>query len=167
MNISMAAMASQSSNVFRVVDLSLDSPVSPPRSPGGFQSGCAFLRLISSSDRFGTSLAKIRIKKCQIFTSRARSTTGDYVFTGVCLLTGGGGYPVQGTYPQSKVLTPLPPARSGWGEGYPKVPTPLARSGRRGGTPRYITPPPHRGQGLATRRVVCLLRSRRIFLFRV
>ena len=57
-NITMAAMASQSSNVFRVLDLSLGSSVSPSRSPGGFQSGCSFLCLISS-DRFGTVLAEI------------------------------------------------------------------------------------------------------------
>ena len=33
--------------------------------------------------------------RTSIFTDRVRSTTEDYVFTGVCLLTPGGGYPAQ------------------------------------------------------------------------
>ena len=50
----------------------------------------------------------------------------------------------------------FPPVGSGWGEGYSKVPTPQ---------PRYLPPPPPH-QGLAIRRAVCLLRSRRrTFLF--
>ena len=50
-------------------------------------------------------------------TNRVRSTKEGYVFTGVCLLMGGGGVP-QGTYPLGQVLT---------GEG---------------GTPRYLPPWP-------------------------
>ena len=76
---------------------------------------------------------------------------------------GGGTYPGQvqiGGYP--KVPTPPPPARSGRGRRYPKVPTPPtpARSGWEDGYPKVLAPP-HPGQGLATGRAVCLLRSRR------
>ena len=158
-------MVSQSSNVFRVVDLSLDSPVSPLWSPGGFQSGCAFLRLISSSDRFGTSLANIRSKKCQIFTARVRTMTGVYVFTGFCLLTEGRGVP-QGPYSPRPRYLPLRSGQDGGGVPPRYLPLLLARSGRREGVPQGTYPPS--AQGLATRRAVYLLRSRRrTFLFRV
>ena len=41
-----------------------------------------------------------------IFTARVRSTTGGCVFTGVCLLTQGGGYPKVG--PPGQGRYPLP-----------------------------------------------------------
>ena len=75
-----------------------------------------------------------------------------------------------------KVPTPqpryLPPGQVRMGEGYPKVPTPTAKvptpwpgQDRGEGVPQgtYLPTP---SQGLATRRAVCLLRSRRrTFLF--
>ena len=78
--------------------------------------------------------------------------------------------PGQGTYP------PPPPSRSGWGEGVPqgtyppppaKVPTPYPRSGWGRGYPKV--PPLHQDRtayGVPdTLRSVCLLGSRRTFLF--
>ena len=74
-----------------------------------------------------------------IATDRVRSTTEGYVFTGVCLLTGGGGRGTQGTYL---------PGTDGWGRGYPDIPAPqgtypLGQVPTRGrGTPRYLPPSP-------------------------
>ena len=65
-----------------------------------------------------------------VITTRVRSTTGGYVFTGVSLLTQGEGVP-QGRYPSVQGRYP-PLSRSG-GREYPKVGTPLAKVG---------TPPP-------------------------
>ena len=90
-----------------------------------------------------------------IFTYRVRSTTEGYVFTGVCLLRGGGGgespgqVPMGGggtpRYPLAKVPTPLP-TRSWQGEGVPQgtyppgqgtyPPQPGPDGGR--GYPRYL-----------------------------
>ena len=50
-----------------------------------------------------------------IFTAGVRSTTGSYVFTGVCMSTPGRGYPIPakvGT-PAAKVGTPSPLAKVG------------------------------------------------------
>ena len=97
----------------------------------------------------------------------------------------GRGYPKVPT-PWPRHLHPLGQVRMGEGMGYSKVPTPWPRylplsqgiyplgqvrvGG--GGIPRYLPPPPAKvptpspSQGLPTRRVVCLLRSRRrTFLF--
>ena len=57
------------------------------------------------------------------FTARVRSTTGGYVFTGVCLSNFQGGYPIQLTGGVSH-------SRSGWGG----VPHPAE-----GCTPSYLT----------------------------
>ena len=100
-----------------------------------------------------------------------------------------GGYPIQprtGEY--THPVMGIPPSKAEWGyplskagQGYPRpvvgvapvqnwmgvTPHPKAGSGypiQRGGTPtRYLTPPPT--PRLATRRAVCLLRSRRTSLF--
>ena len=99
-----------------------------------------------------------------LFTTRIRRMEeGNSFRVLVCPQGGRGGtYPglVQGTYPLPPAKVPTPPIRSGWREGVPQgtYPHPPARSGW--GVPQgTYTPPPH--QVLATRRVVCLLRSRR------
>ena len=82
-------------------------------------------KLSNVGPRKEDDLQKVTLSS-HIFTDRVRSTTEGYVFTGVCLLTGGGGYPSQvpmgGGVPQGA----YPPARSRWG-GYPKVLTPPAK----------------------------------------
>ena len=89
------------------------------------------------------------------FTDRVRSTTEGYVFTGVCLLTGG--YPSQvptGYRGYLKVPTPppsqgtYPSARPDGGGGTPryllaKVPTPSTRSDGGRGTPTKVPTLPH------------------------
>ena len=99
------------------------------------------------------SLCSVSSSNVAIITDRVRSTTEGYVFTGVCLLTGGRGvYPSQVLMGEGVSQGTYPLARSRWGEGegvpqgtyHPtaKVPTPLARS--RWGVPQGTYPP---GQG--------------------
>ena len=61
-----------------------------------------------------------------MFTDRIRSTTGDYVFTGVCLLTWGGGHTLS---PSHNISIPQYPDR-----GYPR---PRSQTG---GDPSWVTP---------------------------
>ena len=76
-----------------------------------------------------------------IFTDHVRSTTEGYVFTGVCLLTpGGGGTPANG----GAVPKGTYPPRSRWGERVPQGIYPPSRS-RQGGT--YPPPGPDGGRG--------------------
>ena len=97
-----------------------------------------------------------------MITARVQSTTGGYVFTGVCVCStfGGGVTPsqvqVEGTHPADRGV---PHPRSRWG-GYPSSKT------------GWGTPPSSGDRAaqraLATRRAVCLLHScRRTSLFNI
>ena len=80
-------------------------------------------------------------------TDRVRITTEGYVFTGVCLLTGGGGIPRYLPPPHQPRYLP-PQARSWWG-GVPQGTYPLVRSRWGGVTPMYLPPwPDLMGEGV-------------------